>query len=172
LLRELVDEWRNERRKEVKSMKLLPLVAATIALGFAASPAGAVAPVHESFGGPITFNNPCSFLVVSELFGTNDVTTFFDDQGNVTALQLHQTVVGTVTANGTTLRFNTQEQIFVDFTIETVREVGVLDSISGPNGPIFFRTGFALSDLETGATIARHGVLDIFDPAEFCAALS
>ena len=153
-------------------MKLLPVVAATIALGFAASPAGAVPPLHESFSGPITLNNPCSFPVDSDLFGTNDVTTFFDDQGNVTALQLHQTVVGSVTANGTTLRFNTQEQIFVDFTRGMVREVGVLDSIIGPNGPIFFRTGFALLDLETGATIARHGVLDVFDASEFCAALS
>jgi len=96
----------------------------------------------------------------------------FDDEGNVTGLHLHQSLVGSLSANDTTLRVNTQEQIFVDFTAETVREVGVLDSIFGPNGPIFFRTGFALSDLPTGATIARHGVLDIFDPAEFCAALS
>jgi hypothetical protein len=153
-------------------MKLLSVLAVTIAFSFTASPAGAVAPLHESFGGPITFNNPCSFPVASALFFTNDVTTFFDDQGSVTSLQLHQTVTGTVSANGTTLRFNTQEQIFVDFSAGTVQEVGVLDSIFGPNGPIFFRTGFALSDLATGARIARHGVLDIFDPAEFCAALS
>jgi hypothetical protein len=152
-------------------LKLLSLIATAVALAaFVASPAGAGAPLHESFSGSITFSNPCSFPVVSDLFGTNDVTTFFDDQGNVTALQLHQTVVGTVTANGTTLRFNTQEQIFVDFAEGTVKEVGVLDSIFGPNGPIFFRTGFALSDVATGATIARHGVLDVFDPVAFCAA--
>jgi hypothetical protein len=95
-----------------------------------------------------------------------------DAEGTVTGLQLHQTVTGTVTANGTTLRFNTQEQILVDFSAGKVKEVGVLDSIFGPNGPIFFRTGFALSDLATGTTIARHGVLDVFDPAEFCAAFS
>lgn len=153
-------------------MKLLSLLAATIALGFAASPAGAIPPLHESFGGPITFSNPCNFPVASDLFFTNDVTSFIDDQGKVTALQLHQTVTGTVTANGTTLRFNTNEQVFVDFSAGTVKEVGVLDSIFGPHGPIFFRTGFALSDLATGATIARHGVLDVFDQAEFCAALS
>jgi hypothetical protein len=153
-------------------LKRLSLVATTIALGFAASSAGAAAPLHDSFGGPITFSNPCSFPVASDLFFTNDVTTFFDDQGNVTGLQLHQTVTGTVTANGTVLRFNTREQVFVDFSAGTVKEVGVLDSVFGPNGPIFFRTGFALSDLATGATIARHGVLDVFDPAEFCAALS
>jgi hypothetical protein len=153
-------------------MKLLSLLAATITLAFATSAAGATPPVHESFGGPITFNNPCGFPVASDLFSTNDVTTFFDDQGNVTALQLHQTATGTVSANGTTLRFNTREQIFVDFSAGTVKEVGVLDSIFGPNGPIFFRTGFALSDLGTGVQIARHGVLDVFDAAEFCAALS
>jgi hypothetical protein len=154
-------------------LKLLSLLAATIALlGVASSPAAAAPPLHDSFGGPITFNNPCGFPVVSDLFFTNDVTTFLDDQGNVTALQLHQTVTGTVTANGKTLRFNTHEQVFVDFSAGTVKEVGVLDSIFGPNGPIFFRTGFALSDLATGATLARHGVLDVFDPAEFCAALS
>ena len=153
-------------------MKLLSVLAVTIAFGLAASPAGAVAPLHESFGGPITFNNPCSFPVATDLFSTNDVTTFFDDQGNVASLQLHQTVTGTVSANGATLRFNTQDQIFVDFSAGTVQEVGVLDSIFGPDGPIFFRTGFALSDLATGVRIARHGVLDFFDPTEFCAALS
>jgi hypothetical protein len=157
----------------VISVKLLSLLAATIAFGvFVASPAGATPPLHDSFSGPITFSNPCSFPVVSDLFFTNDVTTFVDDVGNVTALQLHQTVTGSVTANGTTLRFNTQEQIFVDFGAGTVKEVGVLDSIFGPHGPIFFRTGFALSDLVTGASIARHGVLDVLDPVEFCAALS
>ena len=98
-------------------MKLLSLLSATIALGvFVASPAGAAAPLHDSFGGPITFSNPCSFPVASDLFFTNDVTTFVDDDGMVTALQLHQTVTGSVTANGTTLRFNTQEQVFVDFS--------------------------------------------------------
>jgi hypothetical protein len=157
----------------VISVKLLSLLAATIALGlFVASQAAAAPPLHDSFGGPITFSNPCGFPVASDLFFTNDVTTFLDDEGNVTALQLHQTVTGSVTANGKTLRYNTQEQIFVDFSAGTVKEVGVLDSIFGPDGPIFFRTGFALSDLVTGATIARHGVLDILDPVEFCAALS
>jgi hypothetical protein len=154
-------------------VKLLPLLAATIALGaFAASPAGAAAPLHDSFSGPITFDSPCSFPVVSDLFFTNEVTTFLDEAGNVTALQLHQTVTGSVTANGTTLRFNTHDQVFVDFSAGTVKEVGVLDSIFGPHGPIFFRTGFALLDLATGATIARHGVLDVLDPVEFCAAFS
>lgn len=152
-------------------MKLVSVLAATITLAIAA-PARATPPLHESFGGPITAENPCSFPVVGDLFFTNDVTTFFDDQGNVTSLQLHQTLTGTVSAHGTTLRFNTHDQIFVDFSAGTVKEVGVLDSIIGPNGPIFFRTGFALSDLATGARIARHGVLDFFDPAEFCAALS
>ena len=153
-------------------MKLISLLAATIALGVVASPAAATPPLHESFGGPIAFSNPCSFPVASDLFFTNDVTTFLDGQGNVTALQLHETVTGTVTANEKTLRFNTHEQVFVDFGAGTVREVGVLDSVFGPGGPIFFRTGFALSDLATGATLARHGVLDVFDPAEFCAALT
>jgi hypothetical protein len=171
MLRELVDgPGANPKRGE--NLKLILLLAATIALGVAASPAAATPPLHESFGGPISFNNPCSFPVASDLSFTNDVTTFLDDQGNVTALQLHQTVTGTVTANGKTLRFNTHEQVFVDFSEGTVREVGVLDSIFGPNGPIFFRTGFAISDLATGATLARHGVLYAFDPAELCAALS
>jgi hypothetical protein len=153
-------------------LKVLSLLAMTIALGVAASPAGAAAPQHDSFSGPITMNNPCSFPLDDHLFFTNDVTTFFDGQGNVTGLQLHQTVTGTVSANGTTLRFNTHEQIFVDFSAGTVKEVGVLDSIFGPHGPIFFRTGFALTDLATGVTLARHGRLDFFDPVEFCAAFS
>jgi hypothetical protein len=166
-----VEDRRNG--KEVISVKLLSLLAAAIALGvFLASPAGAAPPLHDSFGGPITFNNPCTFPVASDLFFTNDVTTFLDSEGNVTGLQLHQTVTGSVTANGKSLRFNTQEQVFVDFSAGTVKEVGVLDSIFGPHGPIFFRTGFALSDLATGASIARHGVLDVLDPVEFCAALS
>jgi hypothetical protein len=157
-------------RKEVRTLKLLSLLAMTIALGVAAAPAAAAAPEHDSFSGPVTADNPCSFPLDGDLFFTNDVTTFFDDQGNVTALQLHQSLTGTVSAKGTTLRFNTHEQIFVDFSAGTVKEVGVLDSIWGPNGPIFFRTGYALTDLATGVRLARHGVLDFLEPGEFCAA--
>lgn len=154
-------------------LKLLSLIAAGVALaGFVPSFAEANAPLHESSSGPVTFPNPCGFPIVSELVGTNDVTTFFDDAGNVTRLQLHISLVGNLSANDGTLRVNTHEQVFVDFAAGTVMEVGVLDSIFGPNGPIFFRTGLSLTELSSGAIIARHGVLDVFDPVEFCAAFS
>jgi hypothetical protein len=60
----------------------------------------------------------------------------------------------------------------VDFAAGTVKEVGVLDYIFGPNGPIFFRTGVSLSELADGSTIARHGILAVFDPVACCAAFS
>jgi hypothetical protein len=164
---------RTQAKGDQALLKLLSLIAAGVALAaFVPSFAKAGGPVHESFSGPVTFPNPCGFPIVSELVGTNDVATFFDGEGNVTRLQLHQSVVGILSANDTTLRVNTEEQIFVDFAAGTVKEVGVLDSIFGPNGRIFFRTGLSLTELASGAIIARHGVLDILDPVEFCAVFS
>jgi hypothetical protein len=167
-------------------MRKLALLAA-LAAGFAAAAAAAAAPpVFETF----TFRDhfvdtgTCGFPVAGDVVFTNDATSFRDAAGNEIGLQLHQSLVGTLTANGVTLREHVQETIFVEFVdgIPVVaKHVGVLDSIVGPGGPVFLRTGQAVFAVVfdpvsgfyvDGPRIARHGVRADFDPVAFCAAFS
>ena len=71
---------------------------------------------------------------------------------------------------------------FVDGVPVSAKHVGLLDSITGPNGEhIFFRTGQAvyaavfdpvLGFYVDGPLITRHGIRDDFDLAGFCAAFA
>lgn len=157
---------------------LLVASAAVAALALA-SAAGATPPVHDSFTFHDEFvdTDTCSFPVVGDTVFTNDVIEWFDD-GVTTTLHLHQSTAGTLTANGTTLRVNIRETIiveFVDGVPVTAKHVGLLDSIVGPGGPVFHRSGQALFEVVggfDGPLIARHGLRDVFDPAEFCAAFA
>jgi hypothetical protein len=130
-------------------------VAATLAL---AAAAGAAAPDHE------TLKFPYQFV----------------DTGTGT-LQLHQSNVGTLTANGTTLRQDDHYTIFVDIVDGvpvTAKHVGVLEKIFGPDGPVHFRTGQAVFEVVfdpvlgfyvDGPLVTRHGLRHDFDPVAFCA---
>ena len=99
-------------------------------------------------------------------------------------LQLHQSTSGTFAANGVTLRINIRETIIVTFANGvpvTAKHVGLLNSIVGPGGPVFLRSGQALFEVVfdpasgfyvDGPLIARHGLRDVFDPVSFCAAFA
>lgn len=126
----------------------------------------------------------CSFPVARDFVFTNDVKEFFDAAGNPTKLELRQSTVGTLTANGQTLRMNIRETIMVEFTDGvpvTAKHVGQLDFIGGAGEAVFHRTGQAVFQVVfdpnigfyvDGPLIARHGLRDDFDPVAFCAALS
>jgi hypothetical protein len=121
----------------------------------------------------------CSFPVVREWDADNDITTFFDADGNVTKVQLHQSAVGTLTGNGVTLRMNIRETIFLEFADGvpvTAKHVGQLDYIGGSQGqPVFHRTGQAVFEVVggfDGPLIARHGLRDDLDPVAFCASFA
>jgi len=166
--------------------RLALLFALAGSLVFIVSPAGAAAPVHDRFSVPIIEidSETCSFPVARDLVFTNDITEFSDSAGIPTKLQLHQSTVGTLTANGKTLRMNIRETIMVEFDNGipvTAKHVGQLDFIGGAGKAVFHRTGQALFQVVfdpnlgfyvDGPLIARHGLRDDFDPVAFCAALS
>jgi hypothetical protein len=160
-------------------MRTLFVLASAAAAALAlVSAVGATPPVHDSFTFHDQFvdSDTCSFPVVGDVVFTNDITEFVDDEGVLAMLHLHQSTVGTLTANGTTLLLNIRETIvveFVDGVAVAAKHVGLLNSIVGPGGPVFLRTGQALFEVvggRDGAVIARHGLRDVFDPVEFCAA--
>ena len=162
--------------------KLLSSIAAGISLAIvAASPAAATPPFHDVFSVHLTDvdTQTCGFPVVRDWDFTNAETDFFDADGNVTEVQLHQFSVGTLTGNGVSLRLNIRETIMLEFAggvPVTAKHVGQLDYIGGPGGqPVFHRTGQAAYEVVgglDGALIARHGLRDDFDPVAFCAAFS
>ena len=163
-------------------LKLLSLIAASISLATVfASPAGATPPFHDTSSVHLTDvdTQTCSFPVVRDWVFTNDETDFFDAQGSVTKVQLHQSSVGTLTRSGVTLRLNIRETIMVEFAAGvpvTAKHVGQLDYIGGSGGqPVFHRTGQAVFEIVgglDGPLLARHGLRDDLDAAEFCASFS
>ena len=159
----------------------LALATTVLALLALAGPAAAVPPIHDSFTVHLTDldTQTCSFPVVRDWNFTNADTAFFDVDGNVTKVQLHQSSVGTLTGNGVTLRLNIRETIMLEFAggvPVTAKHVGQLDYIGGSQGqPVFHRTGQAVFEVVgglDGPLIARHGLRDDFDPVAFCAAFA
>jgi hypothetical protein len=160
--------------------KLLAVVSAvTASLAFAAA-AGAAPPVHDSFTFHDQFvdTDTCTFPVAGDTVFTNDIKETFGADGVITKVQLNQSTDGTLSANGVTLKLQIRETIIVTFVAGvavTAKHVGLLNSIVGPSGPIFHRSGQALFEVVggfDGPLIARHGLRDVFDPDELCAALS
>ena len=158
---------------------LLVLVAAAAASLALVAAAAATPPVHDTFSVHDEFvdTDTCAFAVAGHVTFTNDITGRFDE-GVPETLHLHQATTGTFTANGTTLRLNIRETIiveYVDGSAVRAKHVGLLSSIVGPGGPVFLRTGQALFEVVgglDGPLIARHGLRDVFDPVEFCAAFA
>jgi hypothetical protein len=157
-------------------------VAATLAL---AAAAGAAAPDHETLKFPYQFvdTDTCGFPITGDYVFTNMIIDTSLATGTGT-LQLHQTNVGTLTANGTTLRQDDHYTIFVDIVDGvpvTAKHVGVLEKIFGPDGPVHFRTGQAVYEVVfdpdlgfyvDGPLVTRHGLRHDFDPVAFCAAFA
>ena len=99
-------------------------------------------PLHDTFSVPISFvdTEMCAFPVAVDTVFTNAATEFSDANGVPIALQLHQSLVGTWSAKGITLKINTRELIIVDFEngIPVIaKHVGLLNSIvAGRRGPV------------------------------------
>ena len=161
----------------------VPIALATtvLALLALAGTAQAVPPIHDSFSIHLTDvdTQTCSFPVVRDWVFTTHDTAFFDAEGLITKLQLHQSNVGTLTGNGVTLRLNIRESTMVEFAggiPVTANHLGQLDYIGGSHGqPVFHRTGHEVREVVgvlDGPLIARHGLRDDFDPVAFCAAFA
>jgi hypothetical protein len=164
--------------------KLFALAYAAIAALSVAATAAAAAPGKETLTFPYAYVvTDCGFPISVEGVFTSTIIDFTEGGTGTGTLQLHQSNVGTLTGNGTTLRVHQRFTIFVQYENGvplTSKHVGVLDSITGPNGEqIFFRTGQALYEVVfdpvlgfyvDGPLITRHGIRDDLDPAELCAA--
>jgi hypothetical protein len=164
-------------------MRRLALVAAVVAAA-APTSASAVPPFHETFTDHVVDvdASTCSFPVIREFDFTNRINDQVDQAGMPKQLLLHQSTVGTISANGNTLRFSIRETIMVDFENGlpvSAKHVGNLDSI-GAGNTLFHRSGQAtfavvfdpnLGFFVDGPLTARHGLRDDFDPAAFCEAL-
>ena len=162
---------------------VLVALASTFTLAIAA-PAGAVPPLHNTFGVHIVDVDTatCDFSVGRDFVFTNAATEFFDREGVRTKLSLQQTTMGTLTANGITLRLHIRETIIVEFAggiPVSAKHVGLLDYIGGRGSAVFHRSGQAafvvVLDPVSGFYVdgpltARHGLRDDFDAAEFCSA--
>jgi hypothetical protein len=160
---------------------LLSAAISAVALFALAGTAAAEPPLHDSFSIHLTDvdTQTCSFPVVRDWDFTTHDTAFFDADGVITRLQLHQSSVGTLTGNGVTLRLNIRETTIVEFVDGipvTAKHVGQLDYIGGSQGqPVFHRTGQEVREVVgglDGPLIARHGLRDDLDPVEFCAAFA
>ena len=117
--------------------------------------ATAAAPVHDSFTFPDQFvdTDTCGFAVPATLSSRTTITDWSRRPGGTQTLHLNQSTVGTFTAKGTTLRLNIRETIiveFVDGVAMTAKHVGLLNSIVGPGGPVFLRTGQAMFEVVGG----------------------
>jgi hypothetical protein len=166
-------------------VKLFVALCAVAASLVVAAPAGATfAPCGDEPARHCTFEShdqfvdsvTCEFPVAGDIVFRNDITEFADGQGVLEKLILNQSTVGTLTANEVTLELNIRETIIVDFVdgiALAAKHVGVLDSVRGPGGPVFLRTGQAAFEVVggfDGPLIARHGLRADFDPVAFCAA--
>jgi hypothetical protein len=166
-------------------MRRLAVLAAVVA-GVAPATAAAVPPFHDTFTVHIVDvdTGTCTFPVTREWDFTNRVTDYVEQDGLPQKLQLHQSSVGTISANGNTLRLDLRETIMVDFVNGipvTAKHVGKLDFIGGAGQAVFHRSGQATFQVVfdpnsgffvDGPLIARHGLRDDFDPVAYCEALA
>lgn len=167
-------------------LKILTIAAAVAGAVVLAAPAAAAPPVHDVFSTQIVDvdSTTCPFPVERDVEFTNAITDFVDADGVPTKLLLRQTTMGTLTANGVTLRVHIREMIMVEFEDGipvSAKHVGLLDYIGGRGGAVFHRTGQAvftvvfdpdLGFYVDGPLTARHGLRDDFDAAAFCAAFA
>jgi hypothetical protein len=166
-------------------MRRLALVVAAVA-AVAPQSAAAVPPFHDTFTIHIVDvdTQTCSFPVTREWDFTNRVLEQVDQDGLPKQVQLHQSSVGTISANGNTLRLDIRETIMLDFENGipvSAKHVGKLDFIGGAGQAVFHRSGQATFQVVfdpisgffvDGPLTARHGLRDDFDPVAFCEALA
>lgn len=162
-------------------MRTLLIVASviTLALTLTAS-AGATPPQH----GTVTTRNQfidtetCGFPIVGDYTFTNDNVALQDAAGTPTGTEIHETTVGTLSANGVTLREHDQENVHIDF-IDGVpvlsTHVGTFFHVVGPDGTLFLFAGqlvFEVVNGFDGPLIAVHGVDFGGEVGTFCAAFT
>jgi hypothetical protein len=160
---------------------LFTATAAVLGAAALAAPAAAVEPVREdfSFSDSVVLTDVCAFPVTVQFSVTGTQTTYFDQSGNVTRIQIHNVEQDVFTANGRTLvgepyTFNLQ-LVFDPETGELVHiyASGVASRVPLPGGDFFLTAGRV-------DFVDHPGALFLLQPdhgaqgnlAGFCAALS
>jgi hypothetical protein len=165
----------------MRRLRLL-LLLSLLALGTTAvlaQPAAAVEPTREPIDQTITsvVTDICSFpvTITATLVGTE--TTFFDQSGAVTRIQIHVVEQDVFTANGETLTglpftFNIRV-LFEDGEVTHVYASGLVERVPLPDGTVFLSAGRLDFAAHPGAEfrivpdVGRSG-----NVAAFCAALA
>ena len=164
--------------RRFRLLVLLSLLALST-IGILAHPAAAIEPTRVPIDDTDTFvvEDICDFpvTITATLVGTE--TTFYDQSGEVTRIQIHVVEQDVFTANGETLTglpytFNLQV-LFEDGEVTHVYASGVVARVPLPDGTVFLSAGrldFAAhpgSDFRIVPDVGRSG-----DVAAFCAALA
>jgi hypothetical protein len=160
---------------------LFTVVAAGLAAAALAPTAAAVEPIKEdiSFSNTGVLTDVCSFPVTVEATNTGTQTSFSDDEGNLTRVQIHNVEQDVFSANGRTLvglPFTFNLRVLFDPDSGEVTHVfasGVTERVPLPGGDFFLTAGrldFAAHPGE--AFIIQPDVGAQGNLAGFCAALS
>ena len=160
--------------------KLIVIAAAVAAAATLTTIAGATPPERGSFTAHDQFvdTETCGFPIVGDFTFTNDNAGFFDSAGTIVRVEVHETTVGTMTANGVTLRESDMENVHVDFvdgSAVLAKHTGSLFHMTGPGGTVFHVAGQLLFEVVNGfdgPLIAAHGVDFGGDESTFCAAFA
>jgi hypothetical protein len=164
--------------RRFRVLGLLSLIALS-ATGVLAQPAAAIEPTRIPLEDTVTsvVEDICSFpvTITSTLVGTE--TTFYDQSGAVTRIQLHVVEQDVFSANGeslTSLPYTFNIQVLIEDGVEThVYASGVVARVPLPDGTVFLSAGrvdFVAhpgSEFRIVPDVGRSG-----DVAAFCAALA
>ena len=128
---------------------LSSVAAAMLAAAVFAQTAAAVEPIREDFSlsGTVVLADVCSFPVTVESTLTGTQTTFFDENGNVTRIQINNVEQDVFSANGRTLvglpyTFNVQVLFDPDSGEVTHSYAsGVVSRVPLPGGDFFLTAG-------------------------------
>lgn len=164
-------------------MRRLLLTVVAVALGVAAlaAPATAVKPERNDFTFTDTavLTDVCAFAVTVEFTVTGTETLFFDRNGNLTRVQIHNVEQDVFTANNKTLTglpYTFNLRILLD--PETGEPIhifasGVASRVPLPGGDVFFTAGRVDFVAHPGATfLLQPDVGAQGNLAGFCAALA
>jgi hypothetical protein len=160
---------------------LFILAAAVLGAAALAQSAAAVEPIRENFTFTDTavLTNVCSFPVTVEFTNTGTQTLFFDQNGNLTMIQIHNVEQDVFTANGNTLvglPYTFNLQVFFDPESGEVTHVyasGLVSRVPLPGGDFFLTAGRVDFVDHPGETfLVQPDVGAQGNLAGFCAALS
>jgi hypothetical protein len=172
-------EGRSSRMMRRFRLLILLSLLALSATGVLAHPAAAIEPTRVPIDQTDTFEvqDICSFpvTITATIVGTE--TTFYDQSGEITRIQIHvveQDVFSTDSTSLTGLPFTFNIQVlFEDGEVTHVYASGLVERVPLPDGTVFLSAGrldFAAhpgSDFRIVPDVGRSG-----DVAAFCAALA